>query len=550
MIKGKDRIYLLYLLITFMAIGIAVKVGENTSNPLFYRGILNLNEILSEKNKIVELDGEWEYYKNKFILPKDIPFFSKDKDFFLLKNIEKNNSGTYCLEINIENTEAIYGIVVPPVYGNYEIYFNGKKIADNGVLSFQDSMFSSEFNTKYIPLKTESKKNYLIIYLSNDLYKIGGLKEYIKIGEYTKLLEEREKTKIVFSLLAWSLILFTIYNIGLYYFRRKNKESIYFILLSILFLLIFFIKLETNIEKTAYFVFRIEIFLKILISIIIINGKYLEEKEKRIKDNIKYKLFIFFCFIFFFYKIESVVPQNIIYSITNFICAIIFSIGIIKLNKKNSNKTDVFLLKNAYFVAILVLVYSGILEAYNKTVNIEIFLLIFLVVVEYTLLIKKNIKEYVKNNMISKELDISKEKLEKIVFYKSRIMEKEKLKWDNFIKYFKEMAILADEEGNIVEWNPALLKILEILESDIIGKKIWDLEFRYTIEEEKTLHNYQRIKNIYMELLEPNIYSLRENNEVIKIETEDGTVKKIEVTRFLIPLNNLKMLGFVGKEIE
>ena len=208
------------------------------------------------------------------------------------------------------------------------------------------------------------------------------------------------------------------------------------------------------------------------------------------------------------------------------------------------------MLRNAYFAAIVVLIYSGILAVYNKIVNIEIFLLIFLVVVDYFLLIKKNIDEYIKNRMLSKELDISNEKLEKIVFYKSKIMEKEKLKWDNFIKYFKEMAILADEEGNIVEWNPALLRILGILESDIMSKKIWDLEFRYTSEEEKTLHNYQRIKNIYMELLEQNVYSLMENIEVIKIETEDGIAKKIEVTRFLIPSNNLKMIGFVGKEIE
>lgn len=550
MMKGKDRIYLLYLLIVFMVIGIAIKIGENTKSPLFHRGILSINESLIREKKIVELNGEWEYYKNKFILPKDITFFSKDKEFFPLKNIGKNNLGTYCLEMNIENTDAIYGIVVPPVYGNYEIYFNGKKIADNGVLNSQDGLFSSEFNRKYIPLKTEYKKNYLIIYLSNDSYKLGGLKEYIKIGEYTKLLEEREKTKIVFYLLAWSLILFAIYNVGLYYLRRKNKESIYFILLSILFLLIFFIKLDTNIGNTAYFVFRIEIFLKILISTIIINGKFFQEKDKKIEAKIQYKAIVILCFILSLYKIESVVSQNVIYAITNFICLIIFSIGIIKIKYKKANNIDIILLRNAYFAAIVVLIYSGILAVYNKIVNIEIFLLIFLVVVEYFLLIKKNIDEYIKNRMLSKELDISNEKLEKIVFYKSKIMEKEKLKWDNFIKYFKEMAILADEEGNIVEWNPALLRILGILESDIMSKKIWDLEFRYTSEEEKTLHNYQRIKNIYMELLEQNVYSLMENIEVIKIETEDGIAKKIEVTRFLIPSNNLKMIGFVGKEIE
>ena len=93
MMKGKDRIYLLYLLIVFMVIGIAIKIGENTKSPLFHRGILSINESLIREKKIVELNGEWEYYKNKFILPKDITFFSKDKDVFSIKKHREKHFG-------------------------------------------------------------------------------------------------------------------------------------------------------------------------------------------------------------------------------------------------------------------------------------------------------------------------------------------------------------------------------------------------------------------------------------------------------------------------
>jgi hypothetical protein len=548
MIKFKSRLNLLYLLMIFIVAAAAVIKINFTPISHINDGFLSLDKDMFNDKKLIQLNGKWEQYNNKFIIPKDIQFFNSEKIFSELKNIEKNNFSTYFLEFEMEDFDTVYGIDIPPVYGSYEIYLNGEKIADNGVLNLKNELFDVNFRSKQIPLKIIGKRNSIVVYLSNNSYKIGGLKDYIKIGKYSDILEKRENKRSALYLLFGIVLVALIYKIALFYLNKERVETLYFVFSALALMLLLTLKAELNLFKSFYLNFTIELIVKLIIPILIIRlNKILFDKSKE-KFNLK-KLLLFLL-PFLLIKKEQYIPVNILYIVINIISITMFYYIIVAVKYTGIKEKEYHFLKTIILIAVSGLIYSSVLLFYGIEFEYEIFLIAGVIIGEALLIIKNILDEYGCNVLLSKELDMNKEKLEKIVFYKGMMMEKEKLKWNNFIKHFKEIAIIVDEDGNIIECNPATMKFFEVLESDILDKKIWDLEFRYNIEEEKTLTNYHNIKKIYVDLLEDGTYFSKESCEIKEIETENKIIKKINIVRFSIPLKNGKMIGVIAREIR
>ena len=164
MMKIKNRMDILFLLIIFAAIFIAVKRGIEIPEATIKNGFMTIQENRLD-NDYISLNGNWEYYNGRFLLPKDIKFFTNEKMYSEPENMPKFKIGTFFLEIEVENREPIYGVVIPPVYGSYELYFNGIKIAENGIINSKDESVSTVFQEKIIPLKINSKNNNFVLYI-------------------------------------------------------------------------------------------------------------------------------------------------------------------------------------------------------------------------------------------------------------------------------------------------------------------------------------------------------------------------------------------------
>lgn len=546
MIKFKNRINLIYLLMIFIIATVGLIKTNNTPTPYINKGFISLYKEIFNDNKNILLNGNWEYYDKKFIIPKDIQFFSSEKNFSELKNIKKNSFGTYCLEFATDDTSVIYGMDIPSVYGSYEIYLNGEKIADNGVLNSKDEIFSVNFNGKIVPLKITEKRNSIVVYIANNSYKIGGFKEYIKIGKYSDIIKDNENRNSFIYILIGIIFLMVTYQIFLYYLKRECAETLYFLLCALSVLLLALLRLNANFFTGFYINFMLELLLKIVIPLLLLKMNK-ELKDKSI-SNLKLKYVIIILFLFIFIKKEQHITVNLLYVFMNIISAAAFYYNIVIMKKIKEKECKI--LELALYAVIAGLIYASILSFYGKNFEYDIALITVIIIIKAMLVIKNISDEYSYNILAAKELDMNKEKLEKIVFYKSMMMEKEKLKWNNFIKHFKEIAIIVDEDGNIIECNPATIKFFEVFESDILNKKIWDIEFRYTPEEEKTLTNYHEIKRVYIDLIEDITHFSKEKREIKRIENENGKIKEIDITRFSILLKTGKMIGVIIREIN
>lgn len=54
--------------------------------------------------------------------------------------------------------------------------------------------------------------------------------------------------------------------------------------------------------------------------------------------------------------------------------------------------------------------------------------------------------------------------------------------------------VLVDEQGIVVNWNPALEGITGKKRTEVVGQPIWDVQFQMALEEARTPENYQRLK--------------------------------------------------------
>jgi len=205
------------------------------------RGVLNLEHWNFEKQGNVQLNGEWTFYRNQLLTPKDIHSGSgKDPIFTKVpyNNIgdpssrQRPDSGTYRLIIRTDLEHQLFGIKVPIIYTANKVYINGQLIGQSGQLDPEHFEPKTAPYVRYFPIKKGN--NELIIQFSN--YKIingWGIAKPVSFGTEQHISQMRD-----FSLLASCLVIVPFLIMGLFYFghylqMRKQKSFLYFSLMSL-----------------------------------------------------------------------------------------------------------------------------------------------------------------------------------------------------------------------------------------------------------------------------------------------------------------------------
>ena len=112
--------------------------------PKVQNGVLNCTDWNFEKDGYITLNGEWEFYWQQLISPKDFKNPAKYQPEYLpfpnlWSNLEINgellpNTGyaTYRITFRTDSIIPLLAIEMPDVYSAYRLWLNGKVIAENG----------------------------------------------------------------------------------------------------------------------------------------------------------------------------------------------------------------------------------------------------------------------------------------------------------------------------------------------------------------------------------------------------------------------------------
>lgn len=101
-----------------------------------------------------------------------------------------------------------------------------------------------------------------------------------------------------------------------------------------------------------------------------------------------------------------------------------------------------------------------------------------------------------------------------------RRMQESENKFRSFIEQSTDSILILDNEGSVIEWNKAAINYTGLSTEDVIGEKVWDIDYRFIPPERKTPEVLERIKNTVKQFI------AQDENEN-RVHTMEGEIRNI-----------------------
>ncbi len=205
------------------------------SQPEINKGTLDLSTWNFANDGKVNLEGEWEFYWDTLLSPKDFP--TNIKPIYpsfpqLWSNISDEYSSfgyaTYRLNIKLQPTADLLAIKLPDYYTSYKLWVNGKVFANNGIVGTNKENSKPHFLPLTKSFYTETTELELILQISNFQHSKGGASVAPVLGSSLLLEAEREFELGIDLLLTGAVLMGGLFFLGLYFFGRNDKSVFYF----------------------------------------------------------------------------------------------------------------------------------------------------------------------------------------------------------------------------------------------------------------------------------------------------------------------------------
>ncbi len=203
------------------------------------KGIIDLSSWNFEKDGIVNLTGEWEFYYNHLLTPGDfkkgaqalrsgifqIPgswnYYLKGDNAF-----PGHGYATYRLIIKLKKGRA-YALNIQPISTAYKLWVDDKFVTAGKVAETKKGMIPKSL-TKIFRFVPEKNKCQLVLQVSNFYHRSGGPWLPIKLGLFQQILEQRIKSFAFDLFLMGSILMMGLYHFALFIQRRKEIATFYF----------------------------------------------------------------------------------------------------------------------------------------------------------------------------------------------------------------------------------------------------------------------------------------------------------------------------------
>jgi len=231
------RILPLFLcLITF-----SIAVNANNQS-LIKKGILDLRGNKLEQVKEVEFTGEWEFYWQKLLLPKDFTKLKPAKKVEYIhvpavwKSIEMDGQklpaegfATYRLKVLIDSTNEYLALQLGSLGTASKIFASGKLIYEAGKVAKSKEKAKPGYQPGVYSFLPDSTCFDIIVQVSNYHYCKGGIwNNFGRIGTEDKLINSWNRKIDISLLMIGCFLIFAIYHLGLYIQNQNFRYTLYF----------------------------------------------------------------------------------------------------------------------------------------------------------------------------------------------------------------------------------------------------------------------------------------------------------------------------------
>lgn len=194
-------------------------------------GVLSL-ENTNFSEKLVPLKGEWEFYWDELLQPKDfnqpkkpqyieVPNTWANATYTGNEKLSNEGFGTYRLLIKIDEKDVnqVFSLYLPSVASAFQIWVDGKRISGNGTVGIDRKSMKPKSFSQVTSFQPTSNEIELIMQISNFSQRKGGMWSPIKFGYEKTIMKHRELNIVREIMTAGCILALGFYHISLYLFR-------------------------------------------------------------------------------------------------------------------------------------------------------------------------------------------------------------------------------------------------------------------------------------------------------------------------------------------
>ncbi|KLU66389.1 sensor histidine kinase YpdA [Desulfosporosinus acididurans] len=237
-ISSKYRI-MLVIIVPAIMIYTLINVLLFSSAIIVHDGKADLSGIDFSHNTLVALDGQWEFYWNKLLMPEDFkPGHRPQMDSFMkVPGVWSDNAGThyacqgiatYRLSLYYPSTLKDPALRIQSVANAYKLYVNGQLMAKVGSALNSKANFKNDDEIVIIDLPKDTQKIDLVFQVGNLNCATGGLRFAPVFGSKQVLEQQRMMMLILQLLLMGGVLIFGIHYFFLFLLQTKNKTALFF----------------------------------------------------------------------------------------------------------------------------------------------------------------------------------------------------------------------------------------------------------------------------------------------------------------------------------
>lgn len=232
-------------IIMFIICLASCKPGQVTKNHInAVNGILDLSGKDIYNSGIYFLDGQWEFFYDKFLNEKGFDTLTSrtyirvpgvwNKTPWLDKKLPGTGHASYRLKLFIKHRNSPLSLKIPDQATSYRLYVDDSLIASAGKAGIEKKSSKPEYRQKIITFTPLKDTFSIILQVSNFHFWKGGIFHSILMGSQQNIFKVREFNLTFEYFLAGALFLLFFYLFGLYLYRKKEKTALYFSLFSVL----------------------------------------------------------------------------------------------------------------------------------------------------------------------------------------------------------------------------------------------------------------------------------------------------------------------------
>lgn len=233
------------LLLAIVATGACSDDNRKSSLPMVQKGSADISGWDYHSRGSVELNGDWEFYYGQLLEPQDFNKPSAEKPSYIkvpnawdgfVHNEKKIGSwgyATYRLVILTGSDEPLYFNIMPP-NSAYRIWANGAYLGECGKVGKNRAEEIPQYKLMVYSITPVNRKIDLIIQVSNFNIYLGGIVIPVRAGPREVIYGQKLKRVAFDVFISASLLIISIYYLGLFLMRRSDRSNIYFSIFTLL----------------------------------------------------------------------------------------------------------------------------------------------------------------------------------------------------------------------------------------------------------------------------------------------------------------------------